>query len=267
MLPTEIEWSIESDNEDVEIVGPTDEDTVTISSPTCATYKLTLVITVGSTELSCSTTGAFEDTEDPEITCPPDIGVDCTASTLPADTGTATADDNCGAEVDYDDEVCPGNCLSNYVIKRTWTATDACGLATAAEIEGVFGVSGVTTQLIDGFPPTCDIQLESAPFMAVVLGQKANVFACRSSTRWPGALGWTTNRLLFPAGALELTFSLVILFVGPIAAQFDHAPPPLEGWLVAAASIGVVLGVDAAYKRWRSRRRTVTPGGGTSAPR
>ena len=49
------------------------------------------------------------------------------------------------------------------------SASDACGLATAAEIEGVFGVSGVTSQLVDGFPPTCDIQLESAPFMAIVL--------------------------------------------------------------------------------------------------
>jgi hypothetical protein len=48
--------------------------------------------------------------------------------------------------------------------------------------------------------------------------------------------------------------------VGPVAAQFDHAPPPLAGWAVALASIGVVLAVDAAYKRWRSRSGAVAAG-------
>ena len=38
-----------------------------------------------------------------------------------------------------------------------------------------------------------------AAFMTVVLAQVANAFACRSSTRWPGSLGWTSNRLLIPA--------------------------------------------------------------------
>jgi hypothetical protein len=87
--------------------------------------------------------------------------------------------------------------------------------------------------------------------MAVVLGQTANVFACRSSTRTPAQLGWTTNRLLFPAAGIELAFSLAVLFVGPLAAQLDHAPPPLAGWVVAIGAMGVVLAVDALYKRRR----------------
>jgi hypothetical protein len=41
-------------------------------------------------------------------------------------------------------------------------------------------------------------------FTAVVLGQLANAFACRSTTRWPGQLGWTSNRLLLPAVGVEL---------------------------------------------------------------
>ena len=45
------------------------------------------------------------------------------------------------------------------------------------------------------FPTGHDLLAASgAAFLTVVLGQKANVFACRSSTRWPGALGWSTNR-------------------------------------------------------------------------
>jgi magnesium-transporting ATPase (P-type) len=56
-----------------------------------------------------------------------------------------------------------------------------------------------------------------AAFMTVVLAQTANAYACRSFTRWPGTLGWTTNRLLLPAVAIELAFSLIVLFVAPIA--------------------------------------------------
>ena len=95
-----------------------------------------------------------------------------------------------------------------------------------------------------------------AAFMTVVLAQTANAFACRSSTRWPGALGWTTNRLLIPAASIELGFSLVVLFVPVIADELGHASPPLAGWLVALASPGVVLLVDRIDKRHRQRRRT-----------
>ncbi|HUP73962.1 MAG TPA: cation-transporting P-type ATPase [Acidimicrobiales bacterium] len=96
-----------------------------------------------------------------------------------------------------------------------------------------------------------------AAFITVVVAQTANAFACRSSTRRPGELGWTTNRLLIPAAAIELAFSFVVLFVGPIADELGHANPPLIGWLIALASAGAVLAVDAAEK---SRRRRRHPG-------
>jgi hypothetical protein len=38
--------------------------------------------------------------------------------------------------------------------------------------------------------------------MPIVIAHTANAFACRSSTRWPGALGWTTNRLLIPGASI-----------------------------------------------------------------
>jgi magnesium-transporting ATPase (P-type) len=94
-----------------------------------------------------------------------------------------------------------------------------------------------------------------AAFMAVVLGQAANAFACRSSTRWPGALGWTSNRLLIPAISIGVAFSLVVLFVDPIAAELGHANPSLTGWTVAATAIPAVLAVDALDKWVRRRRR------------
>ncbi len=98
-----------------------------------------------------------------------------------------------------------------------------------------------------------------AAFMAVVFGQKANVFACRSSTRWPGELGWTTNHLLIPAASAELLFSFVVLLVTPIAVVLGQASPPLAGWVVALLSAPVMLGVDAVDKWVRARRREAGP--------
>ena len=88
-----------------------------------------------------------------------------------------------------------------------------------------------------------------AAFMTVVLAQTANAFACRSFTRRPGELGWTTNRLLIPAAGIELVFSLLVLFIVPIADELGHANPPLAGWLVALGSVGAVFTVDALDKR------------------
>jgi len=94
-----------------------------------------------------------------------------------------------------------------------------------------------------------------AAFMAVVFGQAANAFACRSSTRWPGALGWTSNRLLIPAVTIGVAISLVVLLVDPVAAELGHANPSLTGWIVAATSIPALLAVDALDKWVRRHQR------------
>jgi magnesium-transporting ATPase (P-type) len=91
-----------------------------------------------------------------------------------------------------------------------------------------------------------------AAFMTVVVAQTANAFACRSATRWPGALGWTSNRLLVFAVAVELAISLALVYVGPVADLLGHAGPPAAGWAVALLTAAAVLAVDALGKR-RSR--------------
>jgi magnesium-transporting ATPase (P-type) len=94
-----------------------------------------------------------------------------------------------------------------------------------------------------------------AAFMTVVLGQTANAFACRSSTRWPGELGWTTNRLLIPAAGIELVFALAVLWIPSVAATLGQQSPPAAGWAVAAGSAVLVLAVDRLDKAARARRR------------
>ncbi|HEX4868822.1 MAG TPA: cation-transporting P-type ATPase [Acidimicrobiales bacterium] len=106
----------------------------------------------------------------------------------------------------------------------------------------------------DTFPEQHLAAASGAAFMTVVIAQKANAFACRSATRWPGALGWTSNPLLLAGGALEVGIALAVLFPDVIARELEHAMPTAAGWTVAFASAPVLLTVDAAHK-WRSRRR------------
>jgi membrane protein implicated in regulation of membrane protease activity len=87
----------------------------------------------------------------------------------------------------------------------------------------------------------------------------ANAFACRSTTRWPGSLGWTSNRLLVGAVAAELLALVGFLFIPPVASLLGHAPPPLWGWAVAALAIPALLAADAVHKLVGTREEDGSP--------
>jgi magnesium-transporting ATPase (P-type) len=97
-----------------------------------------------------------------------------------------------------------------------------------------------------------------AAFTAVVLGQFANAFACRSATRWPGALGWSTNRHLLAAVGFELMMLLGFLFISPLARLLGQAPPGSWGLAVALLAFPVVLLADVIQKGWTARRARPT---------
>lgn len=122
----------------------------------------------------------------------------------------------------------------------------------------------VATFAADGWRPgeafatgSLALAASGAAFMTVVLAQTANAFACRSSTRWPGALGWTTNRLLIPAASTELVFAFLVVLVPPIALTLGQSVPTPIGWAIAVASTGLLLCVDAVDKAFR--RRAMAP--------
>lgn len=106
-----------------------------------------------------------------------------------------------------------------------------------------------------GTPPDAGLLLAAsgAAFTAVVLGQLANAFACRSATVPPWRLGWRTNRLLAWAVGAELAVLAACLYIPPVAALLGQAPPPLPGFLLASLAIPAVLAVDWAYKGIRGR--------------
>lgn len=99
------------------------------------------------------------------------------------------------------------------------------------------------------------LSASGSAFITVVFAQCANAFACRSSSVPPWTLGWWSNRLLPPAVAAGLGFSLAVLLVPVLAAVLGQAPPPLVGWAVALAAIPVLLAADAADKSLRRRSR------------
>ncbi|RBY87733.1 cation-transporting P-type ATPase [Blastococcus sp. TF02A-30] len=94
-----------------------------------------------------------------------------------------------------------------------------------------------------------------AAFTAVVLGQFANAFACRSTSRPAWRLGWRSNPLLVWAVAVELVVLLALLLVPLLADLLGQSAPPLPGLLVALAAVPAVLLADAAAKRVAVRRR------------
>ena len=145
-----------------------------------------------------------------------------------------------------------GRLMNGTVLRR---AFGLLGPVEAGLSMIAFLVSMVAVGWVPGhaFPAGHDLRVASgAAFMAVVVAQAANAFACRSSTRWPGDLGWTSNRLLVPAISTGVAFSLVTLLVPPLALLLGQANPPLAGWAVALAAGGVLLAADALDKHVRA---------------
>ena len=61
----------------------------------------------------------------------------------------------------------------------------------------------------------------------------ANAFACRSASRWPGRLGWFSNRFLVLAVVGEVAMLGGFLYFRPLAGVLGQAPPGRTGFLIA----------------------------------
>ena len=100
------------------------------------------VIDCGGNEDTAEQVFTITDDTDPIVTAPGDADAECDDDLSPANQGTATATDNCSAVGDititHSDASTQGtdntDCsFYEYVITRTWTATDECGMNIASE--------------------------------------------------------------------------------------------------------------------------------------
>lgn len=108
----------------------------------------------------------------------------------------------------------------------------------------------------DSFPEGDELAVASgAAFTAVVVGQAANAFACRSESGPAWRLPPRGNPLLIGAVATMLLALAASLFVGPLADLLGQAPPSLAGFGAALLAAPAVLLADAADKRRRARAR------------
>lgn len=95
-----------------------------------------------------------------------------------------------------------------------------------------------------------------AAFTAVVLGQAANAFACRSTVKPVWKLPLATNWLLVGAVGAELVMLLAFL-LPPISGVLGQSFPSVAGMIAAVSAIPSVIFVDAGHK-WFRRHRVST---------
>jgi len=114
----------------------------------------------------------IDDSQPPVITCPANITISCTASTAPANTGMATASDNCAVTpvITFSDAIAGGACPQEYTITRTWTATDNCGNSSSC-VQTIF-IDDSTAPMITFCPPNITIECgsETDPYLNDNLG-------------------------------------------------------------------------------------------------
>jgi len=106
-----------------------------------------------------------EDQFGPVVTAPPDLTFECPvdpSALTPADTGFATATDNCfppdlpQGNISFQDFITPG-CGETYIIDRVWSAVDDCGNdAASPDLQRIFVVD-TTPPAIDFCPPEATI--------------------------------------------------------------------------------------------------------------
>jgi hypothetical protein len=145
------------------------------------TCVVELKVTAGNQFKKCQTTISVQDTTAPLIACPPDVTDIWGAPTAPGATGNATASDNCdpNPSLGYLDSTIPQLQIGDpeQVIKRTWTALDACN-HSASCVQTITLLSPSTGQ---GGGANLDLDISSCPNLfdtssnnlvqALVLGQ------------------------------------------------------------------------------------------------
>ena len=153
------------------------------------------------------------------------LGLDIGTDTLPAVALGAEAPDR---------RVLERPPASGHLLNRrvAWRAFGVLGPTEVVLSFAAFGVTYLATGWRWGDPDpggSLALAASGAAFAAIVLAQLTNAFLCRSGSLWPGALGWTTNHLLLWAVGAELVITASFLFVPPVAAAMDQAPPTRVG--------------------------------------
>ncbi|WP_268815539.1 cation-translocating P-type ATPase [Microbacterium sp. SLBN-154] len=138
-----------------------------------------------------------------------------------------------------------------FLILGPWEALVAMGAFVAVLILGGWSW---------GSPPSVDLLASASgtAFAAIALGQMANAFACRSTTRPVWRLRARTNPLVLWAVAAQAVLLVLFLAVPALAELLGGGWPDGIGWAAASLAVPAVILGDAASKAVRRRRRRTT---------
>nr|WP_179492636.1 cation-transporting P-type ATPase [Microbacterium immunditiarum] len=122
---------------------------------------------------------------------------------------------------------------------------------------GAFAVVLVVGGWTWGATPSPALQAAASgtAFAAIVLGQMANAFACRSTRLPVWRLDARGNPAVLWAVAAQAVLLAAFLGLPLLASLLGGGWPPPYGWALAGAAIPAVLLIDALHKRIAHRRR------------
>jgi M6 family metalloprotease-like protein len=146
------------------------QPTLTVNTASCV-VSCTVSLTVtdnGGLQNSDTASVTISDTTPPTVTCPSNLTIECSASSGPSNTGTATATDNCipNPSVSFSDNVTPGSCPEERKISRLWTSIDNC-LNSASCSQTINVVDTVPPTLV-GVPGNLTVECDAVPTPATV---------------------------------------------------------------------------------------------------
>ncbi|MEM7167829.1 MAG: LamG-like jellyroll fold domain-containing protein [Planctomycetota bacterium] len=133
----------------------TEVDSVAVGTP-CAQGSTIMRMWTATDECGNMASGVqtimVQDTTPPDITAPADVTIECGMDSSSANTGVATATDNCSTPANITitevDSVAPGGCPGAGIIMRQWVAVDECGQSSSV-------IQTIT--VVDNTPPTLTI--------------------------------------------------------------------------------------------------------------
>jgi hypothetical protein len=156
-------WSITGNGS---ISGPTNTQTVMVAAGSAcgATFTLRLNTANGNgCPNTCSMDVLVADTTAPVIkSIPADVTVKCAGAVPAANDAAVVATDDCGGSVviTHSDQTTPGNCVNNFIVTRTYTATDSCG--NSSSLAQTITVNDDTAPVISSIPADVTVQCASA---------------------------------------------------------------------------------------------------------
>jgi uncharacterized protein YegL len=209
---------------------------------------------VGNTS-TCGFKITVRDLEAPKITCPANKLVSCEESLDPANTGKATATDNCGiGNILYSDERTDGPCTNEYSLTRTWTAVDVHSNASTC-LQTIF-VEDKKAPVITcpaNITVTCDISVAKTGTATATDNCDPSVAITHRDIHISGDCDWfcVTERHWEAADDCRNTSKCVQVITRDVTPLIEHAlsSGPLK-WGTDQSTVTLPAGQGACVVKW-----------------